>query len=240
VGSFALCEDANHLLVGFASGIALYDLRSHTHTPIVPVEADIASTRINDGRCDPQGRFVFGMFHPERGAQKRGSFYRVNHDLTVERLPLPKAAVANSICFSPDGGTLYFADSPARTIWSAPYAADGSIGGIREFVRMKEGDGFPDGSCIDAQGGLWNAQWQGSCVVRYDPTGRETDRIALPVSQPTCPAFGGAALGELFVTSARIGLKSDALAAQPQAGDLIRARTGCSGLAERRFRAGAT
>ncbi|MEO5672391.1 MAG: SMP-30/gluconolactonase/LRE family protein [Ramlibacter sp.] len=112
VGSFALCAKSSQLLLGLASGIGLFDLDRGALSPIVPVEPDQPTTRINDGRCDPQGRFVFGMFNSQPDAI--GHFYRVDANLTIERLPLPAVTVANSIAFSPDGSNLYFADSPTR------------------------------------------------------------------------------------------------------------------------------
>lgn len=235
LGSFALCETGTALLLGLASGIALFDLESGKTGPIVPIDAEQAATRINDGRCDRQGRFVFGMFNPAEAPI--GRFYRVGPGLEIEVLPLPPAGVANSIAFSPDGATLYYADSPARTIWAVAYWADGKLGRPEVFHRLREDEGYPDGSCVDAEGGLWNAQWEGGCVVRYAPDGSETDRIALPVSRPTCPAFGGPALDRLFVTSARIGLSPAALQAQPAAGSLLRLDSVARrGLPESRFR----
>jgi L-arabinonolactonase len=234
VGSFAFCAGSDtQLLLGLASGVALFDTADESLSPLVPVEADLPATRINDGRCDRQGRFVFGMYNP--GEEAISGFYRVHPDLRVERLPLPAAAVGNSICFSPDGGTMYYTDSPTRTIWSVDYGADGRLGEPRVFVQLRSGEGYPDGSCIDARGGLWNAQWEGRCVVRYDAAGRETARISMPVSRPTCPAFGGPALEVLYVTSARGGLSGERLRDQRQAGGIFALETGWRGLPESRF-----
>ena len=234
VGSFAFCERDGRLLLGLDAGIALFDIDTEALSPIVPVRNDQPGSRINDGRCDRQGRFVFGLFNPAEAPV--GHFYRVDADLRIEQLPLPPAGVANSIAFSPDGRTMYYADSPARTIWRVPYGADGSLGEPRVFVELAEGEGFPDGSAVDADGGLWNARWRGHCVARHDPAdGRETARLALPVSQPTCPAFGGPALDQLFVTSARIGLKEEALAHEPAAGGVFALQPGWRGLPEARF-----
>lgn len=234
VGSFAFCAGStSRLLLGLASGIALFDTATQSLSPVVPVEADQPTTRINDGRCDRQGRFVFGMFNPAE--QAIGGFYRVHADLRVERLPLPAAAVGNGICFSPDGATMYYADSPRRTIWSLDYHADGRLGPPRLFVQLGADAGYPDGACIDADGGYWSAQWDGSCVVRYDPAGRESARIALPLARPTCPAFGGAALDTLYLTSARVGLGEEQLRAQPAAGGVLAAAPGWRGLPEERF-----
>ena len=235
VGSFAFCAGSDtQLLLGLDIGIALFDTATEVLSSVIPVEADQPATRINDGRCDRQGRFVFGMYHKEE--QAVGGLYRVHADLRIERLPLPPAGVANSICFSPDGATMYHGDSPARTIWSLDYHADGRLGTPRVFARLRADEGYPDGSCIDADGGLWNAQWEGSCLVRYDAKGVETARIALPVSRPTCPAFGGAALDTLYVTSARGGLARERLRDEPAAGGVIAVdEPGWHGLPESRF-----
>lgn len=235
VGSFALCHGTSRLLVGLASGIALFDTTREALSPVVPVEPEHPTTRINDGRCDPQGRFVFDMFNQAADGAPIGHFYRVHDDLTVERLPLPPASVGNSIAFSPDGTTLYYTDSPTRTIYGASYFADGRIGLPRPFARLSASEGYPDGSTVDADGGLWNAQWQGGCVVRYDPSGHESARFSIPASQPTCVAFGGALLNQLYVTSARIGLSDQALGMEPQSGGVFVLRPGWQGLPEHRF-----
>jgi L-arabinonolactonase len=234
VGSFALCEEPSHLLLGLASGIALFDVDRAATDDVVPVEAEQPSTRINDGRCDAQGRFVFGMFN--HGPEPIGHFYRVDSELHIERLPLPPATVANSLAFSPDGTALYFTDSPTRTIWRADYHADGRIGTPERFVEVPEGEGHPDGATTDADGGLWSARWDGACIVRHDPDGRETDRIELPVSRPTCVAFGGPYLDRLFITSACGGLSDEALAREPWAGGVLAVEVGRRGRLENRFR----
>ena len=164
-----------------------------------------------------------------------GHFYRVDAELKIERLPLPPVAVANSIAFSPDGSRLYFTDSPTRSIHCVDYHADGRIGTPRLFVQLGVNEGFPDGAAVDADAGLWSAQWDGSCVVRYNSAGVETARVALPVSRPTCPAFGGAALDRLFVSTARVGLSDEALRDQPTAGGVFAAAPGHRGLPEHRF-----
>lgn len=234
VGSFAFVAGSDtQLLLGLASGIAVFDTDVESLSLVIPVEADEPTTRINDGRCDRQGRFVFGMYNPKEAPV--GGFYRVHPDLRVERLPLPPAGVGNSICFSPDGGTMYYTDSPARTIWRVDYGADGRIGAPRVFAQLGANEGFADGSCIDAEGGLWNAQWEGRCVVRYDRAGQESVRIALPVSRPTCPAFGGPALDLLYVTSARGGLDKERLRQEPHAGAVLALSPGWRGLPESRF-----
>ena len=236
VGSFALCEREGLLLLGLASGIALFDAGSGKLGPVLPVAMPGPEARINDGRCDAQGRFVFGLYNAAADNAPICRWFRVNAQLAVEALPLPPVCVANSLAFSPDGTRLYFTDSWSRDILCVDYRADGTLGTPRSFVRIPAWQGFPDGATVDRDGGLWSAQWEGGCVVRYDEAGRETARVPLPASRVTCPAFGGAALDRLFVTTARVGLDAEALRAQPTAGGVFAASAaGWTGLPERRF-----
>ncbi|OXI43593.1 SMP-30/gluconolactonase/LRE family protein [Burkholderia aenigmatica] len=229
---FALTHDPDVLLVGLATHLAFFDLRSGVFTRIVDVEPDLP-TRLNDGRCDPSGAFVFGM--KDEGSeppQAVGGFYRLNADLTLERLALPRAAIANSIAFSPDGSKMVFCDSLVREILVCDYSRAG-VAGVRPFARLTDADGDPDGSTMDRDGGLWNAQWGGRRVVRYAADGVETERIAVPTAQPSCVTLDGA--GRLYVTSARIGLSDDARAGDPHAGGVFVAQTRHAGLPTARF-----
>lgn len=235
VGSFALCTQPDHLLLGLACGIALFNLDTGAMSRVVALDASTPDVRINDGRCDAQGRFVFGLFNGARDNAPICSFYRVTAKLEIERLPLPRVCVANSIAFSPLGTLMYFADSWTRQIHCVDYHPDGRVGVPRPFVRVPEWQGFPDGSAVDSEGGVWSAQWDGGCVVRYDQGGAETMRIPLPTSRPTCPSFGARGLDRLFVTTARVGLDEAALRAQPTAGGVFTLPAGWTGLPEHRF-----
>lgn len=234
LATFALCADANYLLLGLATHLAFFDLKTREMQRIVDVEPGL-DTRLNDGRCDRQGRFVFGTKHEGADLRPVGGFYRLGHDLSLERLPLPSPAISNSIAFSPDGATMYFCDSPTRDILACDYGADGTIGNVRVFVRLADPDGVPDGSTVDAQGGLWNAQWGGARVVRYGPDGVETDRVSVPTSQPSCVALGGPDLSTLYITTARVELDAASLAAEPGAGGIFAAPSGQRGLPEPLF-----
>jgi L-arabinonolactonase len=234
LATFALCADPHYLLLGLATHLAFFDLTTREMRRIVEVEPGL-DTRLNDGRCDRQGRFVFGTKHEGANLSAIGGFYRLGHDLSLERLPLPAPAISNSIAFSPDGATMYFCDSPTREILACDYAADGAVGNVRVFARLADADGVPDGSTVDAEGGLWNAQWGGARVVRYGPNGAETDRIDVPTDQPSCVALGGPHLSTLYITTARVELDAQALAAQAGAGGVFVAASGRRGLPEPRF-----
>ncbi|CAD6512237.1 L-arabinolactonase [Paraburkholderia hiiakae] len=231
---FALCEDARTLLLGLESRLAFFDLETGAIETIVEVEPGVP-TRLNDGRCDRQGRFVFGTKYEATPRQAIGGFYRLNHDLTLERLPLPAPAISNSIAFSPDGGTMYYCDTLSREIRACDYGADGTIANQRTFVTLTDDTGVPDGSTVDAEGGLWNAQWGGERVVRYGADGMETERVKIPTAQPSCVTLGGALLDTLYVTSAREEMEDEALAREPHAGGVFAVRIGRQGLEEPRF-----
>ncbi|WP_260854151.1 SMP-30/gluconolactonase/LRE family protein [Paraburkholderia sp. BCC1886] len=233
LATFALCANARYLLLGLATHLAFFDLETGTLQRIVDVEPGL-DTRVNDGRCDRQGRFVFGTKDEASPVRTIGGFYRLNHDLSLERLPLPAPSISNSIAFSPDGATMYYCDSPSREIRVCDYRADGSIGNDRVFTLLTDADGEPDGSTVDSEGGLWNAQWGGRRVVRYGVDGVESERVDVPTAQPSCVAFGGASgsFDTLYITSARIGIEPDALADDAHAGGVFVATPARRGLPE--------
>jgi len=235
--SLALTDDDNRLLLALASGLAFFDLASGELDRICDVEAHLPTTRLNDGRTDRQGRFVFGVFNQADDPKHPiGGFYRLNHDLTLERLPLGDVAIANSICFSPDGRTMYYADSATREIRCCDYdPVTGAVANLREFVAADAAPGDPDGSTIDADGFLWSTRWGAGQVVRFAPDGRLDRGLMLPAPQPTCPAFGGAALDTLYVTSAAVGLRAGQLADAPKSGGIFAQRLKIRGLPEVRF-----
>jgi L-arabinonolactonase len=231
LATFALCADPRYLLVGLATHLAFFDLATGDTRRIVEVEPEL-NTRVNDGRCDRQGRFVFGTKDEAPETRPIGGFYRLNGDLSLERLPLPAPAISNSIAFSPDGATMYYCDSPTREIRACDYAANGRIANDRVFTRLTDATGVPDGSTVDQDGGLWNAQWGGACVVRYGADGVETERVSVPSAQPSCVALGGEQLGTLYITTARVELDASALAADPHAGGVFIATPARRGLPE--------
>jgi L-arabinonolactonase len=234
LASFALCEADGWLLLALASRLAFFHPETLELIELHAVEKELP-TRSNDGVCDRQGRFVFGTLHePKQGAKQAvGGFYRLNHDLTLQRLPLPDVAISNSIAFSPSGDRMYFCDSPTRKIFCCDYGD--TLGEPRLFVDLSDMDGVPDGSTVDAEGALWNAQWGMGRVVRYLADGTEDRIVALPARQTTKPAFGGAKLDTLFVTSASEDLTPEQLAGDPQAGYLFAHDVGVTGLRESRF-----
>jgi L-arabinonolactonase len=223
------------LLAGFAGGLEIFDPANGARRPIAAIEADRPTTRINDGKLDRRGRLVFGTIDEDpNGAHAIGQIYSYEVG-SSPRVLASGVRNSNSIAFSPDGRRMYFADTPTKVIRCYDYDLDsGDLSGERTFATV-EGLGFPDGSTVDADGCLWNAEWGGGRVVRYTPDGRVDRAVALPCSQVSCCAFGGARLDRLYVTTARIGLDAAALAREPHAGALFVIDAGVTGLADTPF-----
>lgn len=234
LGCLALCQEPGWLLLALASRLAFFHPETGELRELhrLPGRGD---TRANDGGCDRQGRLVFGTLHePAQGdKQPVGAFWRLNADLSLEQLPLPGVAIANSIAFSPDGETMYFCDSLDKRIQRCAYGD--VIGPVSTFVALSDQPGEPDGSAVDAEGGLWNAQWGAARIVRYLPDGRLDQILVVPTGQPTRPAFGGPALSTLYVTSAHDGMDDAARSQDPQAGHVFALDVGVRGLPEVRF-----
>ncbi|XHS78680.1 SMP-30/gluconolactonase/LRE family protein [Burkholderiaceae bacterium UC74_6] len=189
---------------------------------LTPLETHLSANRANDGRCDRSGAFVFGTLYETDPRQPVGSFYQYTLAHGLRRLPLDGVAIANSICFSLDGRRMYYCDTTQRRIMVCNYdSASARVSEPRVFVRKEANEGAPDGSVIDAQNCLWNAEWGAGTVVRYGADGRQIARYAVPVKNTTCPAFGGPAGDQIFVTTARSELGTAELMAWPLSGSLF-------------------
>jgi L-arabinonolactonase len=225
---------ANEVVAAFADGFAFLDLATAKRTPIASFEPEKPTTRLNDGRTDPKGRFIAGGMD-EKALEPISSVWRLDPDLTLTRL-FDGVACANSTCFSPDGRSMYFADSPTREIVAFAYDPDkGTLGAKRTVAKLPPDSGVPDGSCVDGEGYIWNAVWEGYRVERRAPDGRLDRVIDVPVKKPTCCAFGGADLGTLYITSSRLAETDEALAREPVAGGLFKAMPGIRGIADPPF-----
>lgn len=192
---------------GLRSGLWLIDETGAKLRDLAGNPEDRATSRFNDGRADPAGRFLAGTIDEPKAGGKAG-LYR------YDRRGLVRLAdgllTSNGLAFSPDGRTLYHSDTPRFTIYRYDYdAATGEAANRRVFAwidRDREGPGRPDGAAVDCEGCYWSALYEGGRLHRYDPDGRLMARYPLPVAKPTMPAFGGADRKTLFVTSAGGGL----------------------------------
>lgn len=233
VGSICLCEDGS-LLAAMTSAVFRVSSGGVVGARIAVPVPNHPDNRFNDGRCDRAGRFFVGTLNDKQRIAT-GVLWRLSPSGELKAL-VDDIIVPNSLAFSPDNRRMYQSDTYRHEIYVFDYdIATGSLSNRRLFAELPRGGGRPDGSAMDADGCLWNAEYAGGRVVRYTPDG-EIDRvIEMPVSQPTCCAFGGDNLDELYITTARQRLAPEQLDGQPLAGHLFVARPGVQGLPEGRF-----
>jgi sugar lactone lactonase YvrE len=199
--------DRDRLLLASESALWQFHIPTGEQEFVVGLESDNSATRSNDGRADPQGGFWIGTMGKDHEAYA-GAIYRYYRG-EVRRL-FDKITIPNSICFAPDGKTAYYTDTLSRRIKSVALDRYGwPTGKPSIFVDLRDEGLNPDGSVVDADGNLWNAQWGASRVACYDPDGSFLRAIPVPASQSSCPAFGGPDLQTLFVTTAAIGVTED-------------------------------
>jgi len=234
LGALGLRE-GHGLVLALRSGFFIMEFIRPAPFAIAPLRGEPAGNRLNDGRVDPAGRFWSGTVN-EQNRDPTGALYCLHSDLRVEK-KLAGIACSNSLCWSPDGKTMYHADSFAWRIEAWDFdVASGAIANRRPFIEIPRDEGFSDGATIDAEGCLWAAHWGHGHLKRYDPKGKLMRTIELPVTNITCPAFGGANLDMLYVTSATFRLTDEQRAAQPLAGGLFALDPGVKGLPEKRFK----
>jgi len=193
-------------------------------TPLPDLWTD-PGLRMNEGACDPDGRFYCGSMAYDKGAG-RGTVYRLDTDRTTS-VVFGGSTISNGLAWSPDGSLAYYIDSDTRRIDVFDYTTDAGLTGRRTLVEITEGAGDPDGMTVDAQGHLWVALYAGSAVRRYRPDGVLDGVIELPVTNVTACTFAGADLDQLVITTSREGLPQGS---QPEAGSLFRSRPGVTGL----------
>jgi sugar lactone lactonase YvrE len=229
------------LLIASGTGLDFFDPATGAMERFTAPEADKPGNRSNDGKCDRQGRFWYGTmqnnFTPDMGeaplGDPAGSLYRVDPDRRWHRLDGP-FGISNTLAWSPDDRTMYFGDT-LDGIYAYDFdPAAGTIGRRRMFAKV-DGPGVGDGSTIDAEGFLWNARWDGGCVIRFAPDGSVDRIVKMPCRRVTSCCFGGDDLEVLYVTSVRYGLSAAELAEQPLAGDLFAIDAGVKGLPDGQF-----
>jgi L-arabinonolactonase len=241
VGAMALRKQSGAVLA-LADGFHFFDFKTGARELIAKVDEDPARSRLNDGKCDRRGRFLAGAMD-DREELAQSGLWRLDADLAVTKLD-GGIICSNGPCWSPDDRTFYFADTFQQTMWAYDYDIEtGSVSNRRTFVSSQHDAGVFDGSTVDAEGYVWNAQVIGGELVRYAPDGTEDMRIGMPVRNVTSLCFGGERLEDIYVTSmgrvmhqaAHQHFKKDARA-QFGAGSLFRIRgLGIRGLPETRF-----
>jgi sugar lactone lactonase YvrE len=232
VGAMALTTKGDWL-AAVPGAVLRCDPQTGATAPLASFEADLPGNRANDGYCDARGRFWIGTMALDEH-RHAGALHRVDPGGAV-RTMLPDVTISNGIDWSPDGRRMYYADSGEPRIDVFDFDEEkGEIANRRPLVELEVGAGSPDGLIVDAEGCVWLCLWGGGAVRRYTPDGRLDRVVAIPVPHPTKCAFGGPDLGDLYVTTAWIGLKHER-SKHPQAGGLFRCRPGVKGRLPNRF-----
>lgn len=241
--SLALTAGPGRLLVAIERRLAFLDWGSGTWLDWQALEPDDVGNRLNDGRCDPAGRFWVGSMHDPAAADAAarlatGMLHRVERDGTAITVR-SEIGVANGLAFAPDGRTMYFADTRRDLVWAYDYdVSDGEASNERVFLDFGSLPGRPDGACMDEDGCYWVACVYGAAVLRVTPAGVVDRQIAVPVEKPTMPAFGGDDLSTLYITTIGGGGSHAVDPTQVDAGGLFAIETGVRGLPEPRFAGG--
>jgi sugar lactone lactonase YvrE len=201
---------------------------------IAAVERDRPHNRFNDCRCDPQGRLWAGTMSKVRDPES-AALYRMSPGGPMEPV-VTGTTVSNGMGWTPGGELMYFIDSTSQRIDVFDFdGRDGSVHDRRCFAAIDPEDGLPDGMAVDADAGVWLCLFGGGRLRRYGPSGGLEVDLRLPVTNPTCPVFGGAELRTLFITTARHGLSASQLHSEPLAGSVLGMEPGVAGVAGNAF-----
>ena len=224
-------------LLAMRDGLWRFDPANGQRTRLADPPYDPAFERFNDGRADPQGRLWVGTIYEPR-EPARAALYRFAQGQL--QAMAGDISVSNGLAFSPDGGTLYWSDTKAHTIYAFDFDGDsGAVSARRVFASFPSKTpgqdlagygGRPDGAAVDVQGNYWVAMFEGQRLLQFAPDGQQLQHLPLPVRCPTMPCFGGVDLRTLFITTARENRPADELAAQPLAGCVLSLRVAVPGL----------
>lgn len=225
------------LLLAMRDGLWRFDPASGQRRRLAEPPYDTAVERFNDGKADALGRLWVGTIYEPRDPPK-AALYRFAHG-ALERVA-DGITVSNGLAWSPDGRTLYWADTKAHVVYALDFdAAAGTLARRRVFARFEpraDGEplerygGRPDGAAVDAEGCYWVAMFEGARVLRLAPDGRVLREVELPARCPTMPCFGGPDLKTLYITTARDKRPAAELAALPWSGCVLQMRVDVPGL----------
>jgi len=215
-------------VLGVQRGFALESPDGETET-LPELWAD-TGVRMNDGGCDPDGRFYCGSMAYD-GREGAGVLHRLDPDGSTH-VVLHGVTISNGLEWSPDGTQAFYVDTATQCIAVFDYDREHGLHDGRAFAHVPEDAGAPDGLTVDAEGGVWVALYGGGAVRRYTPNGELDEVIEVAAKRVTACTFGGSDLNQLFITTSREGLEPGE---DPLAGSLFRSAVGVAGLAVREF-----
>lgn len=227
IGCLAPCKNGNLILGKRAS---LIDLEvGSAHQTNLYLLNEPATNRINDGKCDPAGRFIFGTMDMNE-KDSTGNLY--SYDGEQAKILLKGVTISNGLAWSPDYKTFYYIDTPTREVKAFDYDLQtGEIANPRVVLHIPSPFGWPDGMTSDIQGNLWIAMWGGAQITKWNPnSGTLLEKISVPALHTSCCVFGGKNMNELFITSARQGMSDEDIKKYPLSGGLFKVVTDVEGM----------
>jgi sugar lactone lactonase YvrE len=238
VGSLVLREDGDGVLLAAQGGFFSLAASTGAVTLLAGVQADDPQIVMNDGACDPWGRFVAGSMRRDAGPGCAG-LYRYAPGSGAIPL-LEGAGLSNGLCWDTAGTTLFWIDSLLCRVERLGYDPEqGAVTSRTTAFDLAGWSGRPDGMAMDAEGCLWIAFWRGGAVRRFDLNGRLLAQVPLPVLRSTSCCFGGDDLRDLYVTTARQSLREVPYDVEPLAGAVLRLRVDVPGVQMPRWRSDA-
>lgn len=227
IGCLAPRKNGN-LILGKRASFVDFDIASSQQTVLYTLK-ESATNRINDGKCDPAGRFIAGTMDMNE-KDPTGTVYSFDEKST--RALFGGVTISNGLAWSPDHKTFYYIDTPTHEVHAYDYDVNTSaVANPRVVIHVPDSMGWPDGMTSDMEGNLWIALWGGAAVTRWNPsTGQLLERISMPALQPSSCVFGGKLMNELFVTSARKDMSETDLTTYPLSGGLFKVETKVEGM----------
>ncbi len=233
IGSFAL-RMRGGFVAALRDGIWFVDRDGKPERKVADAPYDPAHHRFNDGRADAQGRFWVGSMNERRDANS-AALYRLDTNLKLSAV-IADVMISNGLAFSPDGKTMYYADTPTRTVHAYDLdATSAAIANRRVFAHFQGETDRPDGGAVDSEGCYWSAFYRGGKIVRLSPQGKLIAEYPVPAMCPTMCAFGGSDMRTIFVTSARQNRDEAELARLPQSGGIFALHVDTPGQVEPKF-----
>jgi sugar lactone lactonase YvrE len=213
-------DTKGQMMIAFQGRLARFDLETENLTWLMDIEKGNDQIRTNDGGIDPSGRLWIGTMHVQF-KEGEGSLYCIGHDFSITK-KISKLTIPNGLVWSLDGLTMYHIDSSTKKV--SAYLFDKQTGEIkfdRIAITISPNAGSPDGMCMDEEGMLWIAHWDGFAVCRWNPdTGKLLEKIEVPVPQVSSCAFGGRDFKQLFITTARENFTMEMVEKYPESGSV--------------------
>ena len=223
-------KSKDEALIALVDGIYTMNLQTGQTTVFADMSESLIGCRLNDGKCDPAGRFWVGSMNWQQEKGKATLFMIKNdHSVTTK---IDSVTISNGIVWTKDKKTMYYIDTPTSQIKAYDYNnATGNISNERVAVQVDSALGFPDGMTIDSEDMVWVGMWNGDAVIRFNPkTGKLLQKIEVPAHNITSCAFGGENLETLYITTAKLDMTPEELEKYPLAGSVFKVNTGIKGV----------